>query len=78
MLIGAGDGRWLAGAMTATLALYLPVVAVVRLNSDRLIAAGAPSGLVALWLAFSTFMLIRGGFLWYRVRSDRWLVLGTD
>lgn len=78
VLIGAGDGRWLAGAMTATLALYLPVVAVVRLNSDRLIAAGAPSGLVALWLAFSTFMLIRGGFLWYRVRSDRWLVLGTD
>jgi putative MATE family efflux protein len=77
VLIGAGDGRWLAGAMAATLALYLPVIAIVRANTATLLAWGAPASMVALWLAFATFMLIRWAFLWFRVRSDRWLVLGA-
>jgi putative MATE family efflux protein len=78
VLIGAGDGRWLAGAMAATLALYLPVIGLVRANTPELINAGTPTGMVALWLAFSAFMGIRWAFLRYRVRSDRWLILGAD
>lgn len=77
VLIGAGDGRWLAGAMVATLAAYLPVIWAVRLNTAALAALGAPSAMSVLWLAFMVFMAIRWGFLWFRIRSDDWMVLGA-
>ncbi|PKQ31563.1 MAG: MATE family efflux transporter [Actinobacteria bacterium HGW-Actinobacteria-2] len=77
VLIGAGDGRWLAGAMAGTLALYLPLIAILRANTAMVASWGAPASMVALWLAFSAFMLIRAGFLWHRVRSDRWMVVGA-
>ena len=38
VLIGAGDGRWLAGAQVAVLLAYLPLVLSVRTSADR--AAG--------------------------------------
>lgn len=77
VLIGAGDGRWLAGAMVATLALYLPLVLAVGWNTATLRDAGAPAALTVLWLVFTAFMLIRWAFLWYRVRGDAWLVTGA-
>lgn len=77
VLIGAGDGRWLAGAMVATVALSLPVVWAVHLATPSLIARGGPASMTALWLAFIAFMVIRWAFLWHRLRSDRWMVLGV-
>ena len=77
VLIGAGDGRWLAGAMVATLALYLPAVLAVSWNTAALRAAGAPVSLGVLWAAFTLFMLVRWGFLRHRVRGDAWLVTGA-
>ncbi|MCW3157813.1 MATE family efflux transporter [Micropruina sonneratiae] len=76
VLIGAGDGRWLAGGMIAVLVGYLPVVAVLRLNADALAGQGAVAATVALWLGFTAFMLIRSAMLWWRERGDAWLVTG--
>ncbi len=78
VLIGAGDGRWLAGAMVATLVLYLPAVLAVSWNTAALRAAGAPVSLAVLWAAFTMFMLVRWGFLRHRVRGDAWLVTGAS
>jgi putative MATE family efflux protein len=78
VLIGAGDGRWLAKAMAATLVLYLPLAISVHLRGDELVAAGASRAVAVLWLAFTVFMAIRGGFFWWRVRGDRWAVTGAS
>ncbi|MGL5930255.1 MAG: MATE family efflux transporter, partial [Dermatophilaceae bacterium] len=81
VLIGAGDGRWLARAMLATLAAYLPVVLAVHLAGRRLLDVGTPQGqagaLVWLWLAFTAFMAVRATLMWARVRTDRWMVTGA-
>ncbi|MGL5866423.1 MAG: MATE family efflux transporter [Dermatophilaceae bacterium] len=81
VLIGAGDGRWLARAMLATFAAYLPMVGVVHLAGDRLLDGAAPPGqsnaLVWLWLAFTGFMAVRATLMWLRVRTDRWMVTGA-
>jgi putative MATE family efflux protein len=77
VLIGAGDGRWLAGAMAATLVLYLPLAIWVHANTDELLAQGAPRAVVVLWVVFTAFMAIRACFFWWRVRGDAWAVTGA-
>jgi Na+-driven multidrug efflux pump len=77
VLIGAGDGRWLAGAMAATLVLYLPIILTVHASGSSLLAGGAPFAVAVLWGAFTAFMAIRAGFFWRRVRSDAWAVTGA-
>jgi putative MATE family efflux protein len=78
VLIGAGDGPWLAKAMVAMLALYLPFVLLVHLRGDLLLAAGgAPEAVAGLWVAFTVFMAIRAGFFWRRVRGVAWAVTGA-
>lgn len=76
VLIGAGDGRWLARGMILVLLGYLPVVALLRLNADALAAQGPVVATVALWLGFTAFMLIRSAMLRWRERRDAWLVTG--
>src|SRR5699024_2760511 len=64
VLIGAGDGTWLAWAGVLVLAVYAPVVLLV---ADR--------GLVAVWIAMTVvFMGGRGVALVHRARGERWLV----
>lgn len=73
ILIGAGDGRWLAGASVLTLVAYLPLV----LAAGRFGEGGsAPFALTVVWIAFTGFMLVRWGTLWWRLRGDGWLVTG--
>lgn len=67
VLIGAGDGRYLAWAGVWNLIAYLPVAAVVYLTD---------AGLVYLWWAFGVYMIARLVTLGIRARSDRWLVTG--
>ncbi|MBK8446339.1 MAG: MATE family efflux transporter [Micropruina sp.] len=76
VLIGAGDGRWLAFGMTVVLIGYLPVVAALRVNADWLVAQGPVAATAALWIGFTAFMVIRGFMLWWRERGDAWLVTG--
>ena len=68
VLIGAGDGVYLAWAGLAVLALYAPLaVAVVSLGG----------GLVGLWAAYGGLQAARLATLWWRQRGDRWMVLGV-
>lgn len=73
VLIGAGDGRFLAWAGVLTLVVYVPlVVAVWRWAPD-----GA-AGLAWLWGAFAGgFMLSRALTTGLRFRGTRWMVLGA-
>ena len=72
VLIGAGDGRYLAVAGLWTLLAFLPLAGAVLVAPVT-----GTAGLVWLWVAFSGgFMLARAVTLGLRLRSDAWLVLG--
>jgi Na+-driven multidrug efflux pump len=77
VLIGAGDGAWLARAMAATLVLYAPFALAVHVAGDDLLARGAPTAVAVLWVAFTVFMGIRALFFRHRVRGDAWAVTGA-
>ena len=64
VLIGAGDGRWLALAGTAMLVAFLPAAYLV-LALDL--------GAVGLWWAITWFMVVRLVLLGARARGDAWL-----
>lgn len=68
VLMGAGDGRYLAWAMLLTLAVFTPAALLVP-------ALGG--GLTALWCALTLMMLVRMVTLQLRARSGRWLVAGA-
>ena len=69
VLIGAGDGTYLAWAGLAVLAVYAPVV----------LAVGAlGGGVVLVWVALSAVLMgARFVVLVHRARGDAWLVTGT-
>ncbi|MEW1658312.1 MULTISPECIES: MATE family efflux transporter [unclassified Streptomyces] len=69
VLMGAGDGPYLAGAMVVTLAAFVPAALAVP-------ALGG--GLVALWWAMALMMTVRMLTLWLRARSGRWIVTGAS
>lgn len=82
VLIGAGDGLWLAVAQVVVLALYLPLILAVRATGPSLLAStntvvGQGHAITALWLAFVVFMMLRGLALGWRARGDAWLVIGA-
>ncbi|MET9501880.1 MATE family efflux transporter [Streptomyces sp. NPDC006622] len=68
VLMGAGDGPYLAWAMVLTLAVFAPVALAVP-------ALGG--GLTALWGAMTLMMTVRMLTLWLRTRSGRWLITGA-
>lgn len=69
VLMGAGDGPYLAGAMVLTLAVFAPAALLVP-------AAGG--GLTALWWTIAGLMMsMRLITLWLRARSGRWVVTGA-
>ena len=73
VLIGAGDGRYLAYAGVVTLLGYLPLALLVLTS-----AAPGTAGLLWLWASFAGgFMLVRAVTLGLRLRSGKWLVLGA-
>ncbi len=67
VLIGAGDGRYLAWAGLVNLAVFAPLALAVGWWGG---------GLVWLWAAFVAFMVMRMLTLLLRARGDSWLVLG--
>lgn len=84
VLIGAGDGRWLARAMLVNFLAYLPLILGVHLMGDWLLSdndggsnRGSNNAVTWLWLAFTAFMAIRALLMWARVRTDRWMVTGA-
>jgi Na+-driven multidrug efflux pump len=67
ILIGAGDTRYIAGAMAAATAVFLVATALV-------VAMGAT--LVGLWIALYAFVVARLVGMMYRYLGDKWLVTG--
>ncbi|MFE2582170.1 MATE family efflux transporter [Streptomyces sp. NPDC059378] len=68
VLMGAGDGPYLARAMVVTLAVFAPAALLVPLLGG---------GLTALWGAMTLMMTVRMLTLWLRTRSGRWIVTGA-
>lgn len=73
VLIGAGDGPYLAWAGLLNLVVYLPAVLAVAIW-----APDGPTGLAWLWAAFVVaFLGSRSVTLGLRYRRDTWMVLGA-
>ncbi|MEU5050754.1 MATE family efflux transporter [Streptomyces sp. NPDC021096] len=68
VLMGAGDGPYLAWAMLLVLAVFAPAA---------LLVPTVGGGLTALWWAMNLMMVVRMATLWIRARSGRWLVTGA-
>ncbi|MGZ5421721.1 MAG: MATE family efflux transporter [Aeromicrobium sp.] len=68
VLIGAGDGAFLAWAGLAVLVVYTPLALAVQRND---------AGLTWLWVAYGGFIAARLVTLYARQRGDRWMVLGA-
>lgn len=68
VLIGAGDQRYLAVAGLIALAIFLPAAGLVWARHD---------GLVALWIAYSLWLVARFCTLTLRARGTAWLVTGA-
>lgn len=64
VLIGAGDGRWLALAGTVMLVAFIPAAWFV-LEHDL--------GVTGLWWAITWFMVVRLALLGWRARGGAWL-----
>ncbi|HET6755616.1 MAG TPA: MATE family efflux transporter [Jiangellaceae bacterium] len=72
VLIGAGDGRYLALASVISVAIFLPTAyAVTVVDLSEL------AGQLALWASIGVWMLARLATLAVRVRSRAWLVTGA-
>jgi Na+-driven multidrug efflux pump len=68
VLIGAGDQRYLAVAGALALVVFVPAAWFVHAQHR---------GLVALWLAYSLWLLARFVTLVLRARGSRWLITGA-
>jgi MATE family, multidrug efflux pump len=68
VLIGAGDMRFLAWAMAAAAAVFIPAAVTV---------AVVDAGIGWLWASLGLLMVTRAGVLLARFAGDRWLVLGA-
>ena len=68
VLMGAGDGPYLARAMLMTLAIFVPTALLIPTFGG---------GLTALWGAMTLMMTTRMLTLWLRSRSGLWIVTGA-
>jgi Na+-driven multidrug efflux pump len=68
ILIGAGDARYLAGAMVAAAAVFAPLV---------LLALALDWGIVGVWAALLVLMVVRLATLAVRFAGRRWALVGA-
>jgi putative MATE family efflux protein len=68
ILIGAGDARYLAGAMVVAAAVFVPLV---------LLALALDWGIVGVWTAIDTLMAVRLAPLAVRFAGRRWALVGA-
>jgi putative MATE family efflux protein len=69
VLIGAGDGRYLALAGLLALLAYVPLALMVNAQHG---------GLLWLWVAYGGFITARMITLLQRIRGDRWIRVGAS
>jgi putative MATE family efflux protein len=68
VLIGAGDLRWLAGAMLGASAVFAVAAGLVSITG---------AGLGWLWAALWVLMIARAATLAHRYREERWMSVGA-
>jgi len=68
ILIGAGDHRYLGRTMAAASVVFAILAWTVNTTD---------AGLNWLWACLGAFMVLRAGTLWWRWRSDHWIVVGA-
>jgi Na+-driven multidrug efflux pump len=68
ILIGAGDARYLAGAMVAAAAVFVPLA---------LLALALDWGIVGVWAALNALMIVRLAPLAVRFAGRRWALVGA-
>ena len=68
VLIGAGDGAYLAKAGLAVFAVYAPLALAVGWTG---------ASFTWLWVAYGGFISARLATLWHRQRTTAWMVLGV-
>jgi Na+-driven multidrug efflux pump len=68
VLIGAGDGRYLALAGLIAMAAYLPLAWAVRVSD---------AGLIWLWIAYGGWLLARMITLVVRAKTPAWMRIGA-
>ncbi|MEO7233802.1 MAG: MATE family efflux transporter [Lapillicoccus sp.] len=77
VLMGAGDTVWLAVAMVVAAVVWAPLVLWATAGGAALPGFGGQP-LAGLWAAFGGgFLALRAAGLWWRFRSDGWLVTGA-
>jgi putative MATE family efflux protein len=73
VLIGAGDGRYLAIASVIQTVIFVPLALAIGVWGP-----GGTAGLVWLWVAYAGgWMALRALLLGRRARSDAWLITGA-
>ncbi len=72
VLIGAGDGRYLAWASVISVMFFLPAAAMVAV-----LDLSGTTGIVALWGAIGVWMIARLVTLALRERQDAWMITGA-
>lgn len=74
VLMGAGDGPYLARAQLVLLALHLPVMAVAVWWVPRVLDVSRPvTAMLVLWIAYSLNLAVRCGLLDRRRRGTAWM-----
>ncbi len=77
VLIGAGDGRYLAWGGVAVLMVFAPLVVLVS-EVSRSTGTSPGIGLLWLWVVFGLgFIGTRAVVLLHRARGDAWMVTGA-
>jgi putative MATE family efflux protein len=77
VLMGAGDTVWLAVAMVGAGVVWVPL-ALWASAGGAVLPGGFGQALAGLWVWFGGgFMALRGIGLWWRFRTDGWLVTGA-
>lgn len=69
VLIGAGDLSYLGRSMAVVSVVFLAMALLVQQTG---------AGLGWLWTALSAFMVLRAITVWWRWRSDNWVVVGAE
>lgn len=73
VLMGAGDGPFLAKAQVVLLVAYLPLLMLLSLAREHLPRLDGAAPLVALWVCYGAYLTARCAVLERRRRVDAWM-----
>lgn len=79
ILMGAGDAKYLGIASVVALVLYLPFILFLGWLAAQLDDGSGVVSVVLVWVGFAVVYLgARALTLWWRIRGEAWIVLGSE